>query len=1123
MLRIYHSNRLDVLEEIIAFIIGQQPLADAFAPEVILVQSNGMAQWLQMTLAEKFTIAANMHFPLPVNFIWQMFTQVLQDVPEESAFTRPNMHWKLMTLLPQMMGDEAFTPLRHYLRDDPDNRKLFQLCWRLADLYDQYLVYRPHWLTSWQAGKLIKGLGASQIWQAPLWREITEHTARLGLSKWHKANLYQRFISRLERNDPIPGLPGRIFICGIPALPPVYLQALQALGHHCDVHLMVTNPCRYYWGDIRDATALSRLMNRQRRQFRQSDNPSFCNPLAKLSPSAAQNLPETGNPLLASWGKQGRDYIYLLSELTHFEEIDAFADIPAHSLLHNLQADLLELRNPAEVAGSAVNNNSSHKQRLDPDDRSLTLHVCHSPQREMEVLHDQLLAMLESDPRLTPRDIIVMVPDIDNYYPFIQAVFGAATGKRYIPYVISDRRTRQIHPILQAVISLLSLPESRFTVEDVLQLLEVPALASRFAIDETGLGYLRQWIHESGIRWGIDDDNVQEQELPATGQHTWRFGLTRMLLGYAMNSESGQWQGILPYDESSGLIAVLAGQLAELLEQLNLWRKTLAQPRYARDWLTVCRELIDCFFVTDQQSSEILALPEQQWQEMIAPMLSAQYPHQLPLILLRDELEQRLEQERFSQRFLAGPVNFCTLMPMRSIPFNIICIAGMNDGVYPRPLQPSGFDLLRQHPVPGDRSRRDDDRYLFLEALISARQTLYISYIGRSIQDNHPCFPSVLVEELMDYIGQTHCLPGDESLNSDDSGARVRRHITYQHTRTAFDAENFDPQSSQQSYAAQWLPAASGQGQAHAAFIQPLAEVINQQLDIETLQRFWQHPVRSFFQQRLKVSLHHDSDEVENDEPFALDNLQRYQLRQQILNAMVEQQDIRQLYQRYRSSGQLPYAAFGDLLWQQQVDLMQPLADKIRQQRTPAHGLEIDQTINGVRITGWINGIQDNGLLRWQPLILDARHGMSLWLEHLLCCTSGNPVSSRIYGTENSQWRFLPLDSETARQLLIPLLQGYQQGINQPLIFLPRSAFAWLNACYDREQQQINYDEAIQRTARNKLREAWSANYQHPGEGEDIWYQRIWRTLTAEYCQAIIDNAQRYLLPLWRYNQWEQE
>ena len=405
MLRVYHSNSLDVLEALMEYIVEQERLDDPFEPEMVLVQSTGMAQWLQMT----------------------------------------------------MLAHDEFAMLRHYLNDDTDKRKLFQLASRTADLYDQYLVYRAEWLIRWEAGELVDGLPEAQIWQAPLWKALVEHTGKLGQPKWHRANLYDRFISILENSAERPArLPSRVFICGISALPPVYLNALKALGKHADIHILFTNPCRHYWGDIQDPRWLSRLVTRQRKRlFEERAVPLFENAAQLFDEEGIQNLP---NPLLASWGKLGRDYIYLLSDITSSGEgdVDAFADITPDSLLHNIQLDILDLENRA-VAGITAEEfaRSDKKRKLDPDDRSIAIHVCHSPQREVEILHDRLLAMLQDDPTLTPRDIVVMVADIDSYSPFIQAVFGSATGDRYLPYAISDRRARQSHPALQAFLSLL--------------------------------------------------------------------------------------------------------------------------------------------------------------------------------------------------------------------------------------------------------------------------------------------------------------------------------------------------------------------------------------------------------------------------------------------------------------------------------------------------------------------------------------------------------------------------------------------------------------------------------------------------------------------------------------------
>ncbi len=1120
MFTVYHSNQLDILKSLAAYLIENEPLRDPFQSEVVLVQSPGMAQWLQMQLAQQFGIAANIAFPLPATFIWDMFVRVLPGIPKESAFNKASMSWKLMTLLPGLLREEAFRPLQHYLNDDDDKRKLFQLASRIADLYDQYLVYRPEWLNSWQQGKRIEGLGEAQQWQAPLWARLVEYTRELGQPEWHRANLYARFIQQLENSSARPaGLPDRLFICGISALPPVYLQALQALGKHIDIHLLFTNPCRHYWGDIQDYAFLAKLQSRRRRHHQQQQEIAlFRDPEQASSLFNDAGEQQLTNPLLASWGKLGRDNLYLLAQM-EAREIDAFVEVPDDTLLHAMQRDLLELEDNAVIGLNAEELNSSDKKRrLDPQDRSIVVHVCHSPQREVEVLQDRLLAMMEADATLTPRDIIVMVADIDAYTPYIQAVFGNAPADRYLPFAISDRRASFAHPAIMAFINLLGLPESRFACEEVLALLEVPALAARFAIDEEGLRRLRMWVEESGIRWGLDDDNVRELELPPTGQHTWRFGITRMLLGYALESEHGHWDGILPYDESSGLIAELAGNLAELLMQLNHWRQILAQPRALTDWQPLCREMLQAFFAVDVNTDAALMLIEEQWQQVMAYGLQARYDDAVPAALLRDELAARLDQQRISQRFLAGPVNFCTLMPMRSVPFRVVCLLGMNDGVYPRVLPPLGFDLMAQQPQKGDRSRRDDDRFLFLEALLSAQQRLYISYIGRSIQDNTERYPSVLVTELVDYIAQSFHLPGDEQLDVDSSARRVLAHLHCLHSRMPFDPRNFAPQAEHRSFAQEWLPAARGSGEPHPPFMQPLPPPALNELSFEQLLRFWRHPVRAFFTLRLGVSFALEQTELPDAEPFVLDALDRYQINAQLLNALIEEEDTQRLFHHHRAAGVLPYGAFGELFWQTQQEEMAPLAEQVRELRAESRSVEIDLTAAGVRLNGWLPQVQQSGLLRWRPGVLNFADGLALWLEHLAWCAMGGQGKSHMLGRKESRWSFDAIEPEQAQNWLARYVEGYRDGMCAPLLLLPKSGGAWLEASYDAKNDLMLMDEATQAKAKAKLLTAWQGNYQLEGEGSDPYLQRLFRTLEAPQLDAICAAAEQWLLPLLRFN-----
>ncbi|EEP93901.1 Exodeoxyribonuclease V gamma chain [Yersinia aldovae ATCC 35236] len=1026
-----------------------------------------------------------------------------------------------MWLLPDLLENPVFSSMKRYLSDDDDKRKIHQLAARVADLFDQYLVYRPEWLDSWERGQLIDNLDEAQQWQALLWVELTRYTRQLEQPEWHRANLYQRFIRTLHESDVCPvGLPKRVFICGISALPPVYLQALQALGKHIDIHLMFTNPCRYFWGDIQDYAFLAKLQSRKRRHYRESIELNlFRNPEQAEQLFNADGEQDLTNPLLASWGRLGRDHMFLLSQVDDIQEVHAFVDIEPDNLLQGIQHDILELEDHAVIGTSPETlAHSGGKRLLALSDRSLSLHVCHSPQREVEVLQDSLLGLLAANPELTPRDIIVMVADIDSYTPYIQATFGNASGERYLPFAISDRKASQAHPALQAFITLLDLPQSRFTSEHVLALLDVPALANKFGIAEDDLRRLRHWVGESGIRWGLDDDNVRELSLPATGQHTWHFGLTRMLLGYAMDSTAGDWQGVLPYDESSGLAAELAGQLADMLMQLSQWRQRLSEPRVLSEWLPLCRQLLDTFFEPDNDTEAVLVLIEQQWQKVISYGIAAQYPERVPLNLLRDDLAGRLDNERISQRFLAGPINFCTLMPMRSIPFKVVCLLGMNDGVYPRTLPPLGFDLMAKQVRRGDRSRRDDDRYLFLEALISAQQQLYISYIGRSIQDNSKRYPSVLVSELIEYISQSYRLPGDEWLSADDSAGRVIEHLLCWHPRMPFAPENFIKNSELQSYAAEWLPSAESKGQAHPEFNKVLAPELLSEVTLDELIRFYRHPVRAFFQLRLGVNFVIEETELSDEEPFTLDNLNRYQFNTQLLNVLIDEGDINTVFTRARAAGSLPYGSFGELYWESQQEEMVPLAEQIRAERKENHSIELNIEFGAITLTGWMHQIQEDGLVRWRPAALTAVDGLLLWIEHLVYCATGGAGESRMYGRKGTAWRYDALGHDDARHYLQQLIAGYQQGMCEPLLLLSKSGWAWLSHCFDSDSGQILWDEETQTKARMKLLQAWQGDQRVAGEGQDHYIQRVFRLMDNQNLDMILHETERYLLPIARHN-----
>ena len=219
---------------------------------------------VEIELAKEFGVAANITFPLPATFIWDMFTQVLTDVPQHDAFNKGD-DLEVNATLPQLLNNAEFSALKHYLQGDDDQEQLYQLAEKIADIYDGYAY--DEWIASWGGTRGAGVTKGEHNWRPILWRALYEHTTSLGQSPYHRANLYQDFISRLENSTHhFEQLPKRLFVFGITSLPPRYMDALKAMGD-IDVHLMFTNPCRYYWGEVRDRKYLARLAARHRQHL----------------------------------------------------------------------------------------------------------------------------------------------------------------------------------------------------------------------------------------------------------------------------------------------------------------------------------------------------------------------------------------------------------------------------------------------------------------------------------------------------------------------------------------------------------------------------------------------------------------------------------------------------------------------------------------------------------------------------------------------------------------------------------------------------------------------------------------------------------------------------------------
>lgn len=1070
----FHSHRAEVLADTLTAWLGSHPL-QPLESEVVLVQSNGMAEWIKIELARQGGVCAATRVELPSRFLWRTYRQVLgtDKVPPDSPLDKLPMTWRLMALLPGCLSDPVFKPVAVFLRaDEPD--RLLQLASRLADLFDQYQIYRPDWLQDWAVGcnvlRTVSGqdeLGEDQLWQAELWRRVLD-TLDENQRQATRPVLHARALAHLQSGQPLASaVARRVSVFGMSHMPGQLLEMLAALAAHSQVLLAVPNPCQYHWGDIIDGREWLRV-ERRRHAYRGEA-------LADLPMSQMHLHAPT---LLAAWGRQGRDFIRQLDafddlqaakQVTHWPRLDFFDDVPGEDgtrLLTQLQRRIRDLE-PSSAGTPAL--------PLREGDRSVTFSVAHSPVRELEVLHDQLLQWFHTPPGdqpLSPRDVVVMVPDIEVMAPAIRAVFGQykRSDARFIPFDIADLGAQAISPLIHAVGWLLALPQQRSRMSELVELLEVPALAARFGLQDEHLPTLTRWMAGSGIRWGLSAEHRAGLGLGMCGDdNSALFGVQRMLMGYACGADpvdaGGLASGVSPYFEVGGLDAELAGSLAHLLQALIDWWQIGTQSATPAQWAERGRAMLAALFkARDDNDRNALAALDQALNDWVRACDEAGFVDEVPLAVARSAWLEALKTPRLEQRFRAGGVTFCTLMPMRAIPFQGVCLLGMNDGDYPRRSPRADFDLMGLPGMmrPGDRSRRDDDRQLMLEALLSARQVLYVSWSGRSVRNNSEQPPSVLVSQLRDEIDLLW-------------GPGTAKRLTTMHPLQPFSRAYFEAGSGLLTYAKEWRTAqdmADGASGASSMALLPPLKAANDAapvISLAQLARFLRKPVGAFFRERLQVHLDDERSVLHDEELFDLDELDLYQLLDHELqhvpadlSAEKLPSHVLRVVQHLREAGAMPLAGVGTLEAQKLSHILQTqLAAALREREACPDAAErvlVDLAHPQVRLQDAMGGVLagEGGQLllslRANKLISISKAGkatalpeklIDLWLQSLAAAAMDQPLRCVVVG-RNGVVRVPPQDPDAARAQLQTLLATWAEGMRWPLPLPPVVALQWL-------------------------------------------------------------------------------
>lgn len=1022
MLNLFQSNMLDALARL--YLAVREPSRDPLEPETVLLPSAGLQRWLAMALAREQGIAANLDCLLPEDFVWQLIRRGLPETPLRCAMDAKPLTWRLLRRLPEVLAEQDAALARQWQL--ADSRGRFELAARVAEVFDRYLVYRSDWLVAWEKGRRL-GLGADEDWQAALWQQVAAEERR------HRARLMRLLEKKLEAG-PVAGLPARVAVFGVSSLPPSLWRLLTAFGRHHDVDVFLLNPSQEYWGQLKRGES-----------------------------------GEGGHPLLASLGQQGRDFISAVVASDAHEPVgaEAFVAPPQESLLATLQRDLL--RQHARLP--------SEKIRLRDDDRSVQIHVCHSPLREMEALHDELLRLFREQPGLMPDDVLVLCSDIRRYAPLADAVFGTRTQPAPIPYTIADRPLEAEQPLLRRFQDLLTLPGSRFEAERVLALLEEPALCRRFGLDAGDLPLVRRWCEELHVRWGRDAADRRARGLPDDVPLSWREALSRLLAGFALPLELApaddcRFDGIAPADLVFSVSqAQVMVRLVAFVESLLLWEQRLATPRRLADWADTLQEMVNAFFAETPESRDALLSLRELIAELREQAALAQDDGEHGFGVLCSWLRREVRELDSPQGFLHGAVTIAELRPGRSLPFKVIALLGLDDGAFPRPQPTCNFDLMAARPAAGDGSPRQEDRYLFLETLMAAREVLYLSHVGASDVDGAQRAPSPVLAELLDQLRFTVAAEHPQAFAT----RLIRRHPLQPFSPRYFGRDetlcSFEPQMAAASRVLQerrLQPGAAPLAVFSGALPPPDDDLLA--LSLPRLESFLAHPPRFFLRERLGVQLPLAVSALADDEPVSLTATR--QLRQRLFDS--PELGVASL----RAEGLLPAGVWGERLWQQEALPLRRLRarrDALDVPSLPPQDFEWER--EGVFLSGQLGDLTPQGIVRVSlENAIYPRDILNLRLSHLLLCLlqpEGIECRSRLLGLRET----IELDFEAdAASALADLLDAYRQGLCEPL-----PVFRAASPAYAQHQDM------------EKARRAYLGHDFMRGDCQDSWTALLWR------------------------------
>jgi len=1059
-----------------------EALEDPFLEEVIVVPEHGVERWLAQRLSNRLGapdsggggVCAGVRFVRPASLV-TMLTGREHDDPWLAA----HLAWHLLAVIDASLGEPWCAALTRHLGadggEDPDDVRAgrrYSVALRLARLVQRYGEQRPAVLTAWREGRDEDGTGAPLAldlrWQAELYRRLIASVSEPPPDVRHATTL-----DRLRAGDPTLDLPARLSLFGHTRLARTEMDLLRALGAHREVHLWLPQPSPAAWDAVRP---LGGIVSREE--------------------DDARLLIE--HPLLASLGRDSRELARVVGPDGVLDEGHVAAPVAAPTtVLGWLQADLSANHRPSLA---------DREGRVPaPADRSLSVHACHGPSRQVDVLREVLVGLLEDDPTLEPRDVLIMCPDVEVYAPLIGAAFGLgdhgtdadgvdAHPAHRLRVSVADRAARATNPLLAVAERLLGLVGGRATASEVLDLLAAAPVRARFRLTDDNLETLTGWAASAGVRWGLDATGRTPFALGHEEQNTWRFGLDRLLAGVAVSADGPLSVGLtLPLDDVGSGSIDLVGRLAEALDRLGSGVADLAVASCAREWTTALREAV--LNLTDVARTDAWQVGDLDRTLEEATRLSTDVP--LLVDDVRVLLSDRLAGRPGRASFRTGALTVCTMVPMRSVPHRVICLVGLDDDSFPRQPGVDGDDVLARRPLTGERDPRSEDRQLLLDAVLAAGEHLVVTYTGADERSGERRPPAVPLVELIDAAGESVSPAADESVLA----------VT-QHPLQPFDSRNFVAEAASAAGGRVFSFDRAALAGARAAIgvrrpdvrgiVASLPVHLAEDVSLSDLVAFCENPARTFLRDRLGVAISWEDEEIHDRMPVAPDPLELWTIGDRGLHARRAGRPAADVWRAELLRGDLPPGSLAQHTLRPVATRVEDLVTWVERRTRGAGASTVDVVVplpGGRRLTGAIDGVHGATVLSATYSRVGAKHELGAWVRLLALTVSAAPPdaagwTATVAGTSNrgvSGALLGPLESDLAHTLLLDLVALLDLGTSAPLPLPAKTGREWARTLHGAG----DLTSATHRTlAEGRAAQEWIGGA-FPGERADRWWQRV--------------------------------